>query len=370
MLYVGDCSVNTHSKQPNNNYKRLTSMDISRLLRRLRKDFQLSIITLMGFFGVVGISPYAIYRLLEGNYLVGIADSVIVLSTVLAVFYAWRTGDTTKPGTYLAVIFSAGATLVAINLGINGLLWLYPLILFNFFMTAPGKALINIVAILTALIGYAHLNPGRVFESDYQMVSFMVTSLMACVLTFIFAYRTRSQHDQLQQLAIQDPLTGARNRRAMNEELRIASSLQRRHGNRYGVLAMDLDHFKLINDTYGHQAGDLVLVNFVELIKHSSRKEDRLFRFGGEEFLLLLPNTDRDGLLAAAEHLQTQLASKLHGPGGAVTMSIGGAIMHPDESWESALKRADQCLYQAKTNGRNCIVIEDPLHAQKAQPVA
>lgn len=344
-------------------------MRISRLLRRLRKDFQLSIITLMGVIGVIGISPYAVYRLLEGNYLVGIADSVIVLSTVFAVFYAWRTGDTVKPGTYLAVIFSIGATLIAINLGINGLFWLYPLILFNFFMTDPGKALINVSGIVAALIGYAHFNPGAVFESDYQMVSFLVTSLMACILTFIFAYRTRSQNDQLQQLAIQDPLTGARNRRAMNEELRIASALQRRHGNGYGVLAMDLDHFKQINDNHGHQAGDQVLIQFVELIKASSRKEDRLFRFGGEEFLLLLPNTDQAGLQAAAEHLQAQVNAELRGPGGPVTMSVGGALLRRDEHWEAMLQRADECLYQAKSSGRNCIIIADEASAPRQQPV-
>lgn len=91
------------------------------MLKRLRKDFQLSIITLMGLIGVLGITPYAFYRLTHNNYLVGIADSIIVLSTILAVLYAWRTGDTVKPGIYLASIFSVGATLIAINLGVNGL---------------------------------------------------------------------------------------------------------------------------------------------------------------------------------------------------------------------------------------------------------
>lgn len=334
-------------------------MHISRLLRRLRNDFQLSIITLMGLFGVLGISPYAVYRLATGNYLVGAADTTIVLSTLFAVFYAWRTGDTVKPGIYLAAVFSVGATLIAINLGVNGLFWIYPLILFNFFMVPPGKALLATTLVLATLVGYAQLVPGTVFESHYQMVSFLVTGMMASTLTFIFAYRTRSQREQLQQLAIQDPLTGARNRRAMNEELRIAASIRRRHGNSYGVLVMDLDHFKKINDSYGHQAGDQVLVDFVELIKRSSRQEDRLFRFGGEEFLLLLPNTEKAGLRAAAQHLQQQIAQHLHGPGGAVTMSIGGAILRNAEHWEAMLKRADQRLYRAKSAGRNCIIIDD-----------
>ena len=145
----------------------------------------------------------------------------------------------------------------------------------------------------------------------------------------------------------------------MNEELKIAASIHRRHGNSYGVLVMDLDHFKRINDNHGHHAGDQVLVDFVELIKSSSRKEDRLFRFGGEEFLLLLPNTERAGLLAAAQHLQQQVAQHLRGPGGAVTMSVGGAILRRDEHWESMLQRADERLYRAKNAGRNCIMIDE-----------
>ena len=100
------------------------ALKTARLLKRLREDFQLSIITLMGLFGVLGISPYALYRLLHGNYLVGIADIVIVSSTVLAVLYAWRTRDTVKPGIYLAAVFSVSATLIAINLGVNGLFWI------------------------------------------------------------------------------------------------------------------------------------------------------------------------------------------------------------------------------------------------------
>lgn len=98
---------------------------------------------------------------------------------------------------------------------------------------------------------------------------------------------------------------------------------------------------------------------FVELIKRCSRKEDRLFRFGGEEFLLLLPNTDQTGLQAAAQNLLSWVAQELKSPGGAVTVSIGGAILHSGEHWESWLQRADECLYRAKSEGRNRAVIAD-----------
>lgn len=338
----------------------------ARLLKRLRNDFQLSIITLMGLFGIIGISPYAVYRLLHGNYLVGIADTVIVLSTLFAVLYAWATRDTVKPGIYLAGVFSLGATLIAINLGVNGLFWIYPLILFNFFMVTPGKALLATSVVLVSLVSYALLVPGSVFESHYQMISFLVTCMMASVLSFIFAFRTRNQRDRLQLLAIHDPLTGARNRRAMNEELKIAMASHRRHSDSYGLLVMDLDHFKQINDRFGHHVGDQVLVAFVELIKRCSRKEDRLFRFGGEEFLLLLPNTGLEGLHTAAQNLLRSVQQELESPGGGVTVSIGGAILHSGEHWESWLQRADECLYRAKSEGRNRAVIADvPGHPDK-----
>ena len=323
------------------------AMWTSRLLRRLRNNFQLSIITLMGLFGVVGITPYAVYRLVTGNYLVGFADTFIVVSTMLAVLHAWRTGDTVKPGIFLAIVFSAGSTLIAINLGVNGLFWIYPLILFNFFMVSPGKALVATILVLISLVGYSQLTPGTVFESDYQMISFLVTGMMASALTFVFAYRTTSQRDQLQQLAILDPLTGARNRRSMNDELRIAASLHRRHGNTYGVLIMDLDHFKRINDNYGHQAGDQVLVDFVALIKRSSRKENRLFRFGGEEFVVLLRPGDADSAHAAFERFRQRVEAYEFPNVGRATASIGYVRMQPAVQRTTIFDRADEALYWA-----------------------
>jgi diguanylate cyclase (GGDEF)-like protein len=128
---------------------------------------------------------------------------------------------------------------------------------------------------------------------------------------------------------------------------------------------MDLDHFKQVNDRFGHHVGDQVLVAFAELIKRSSRKEDRLFRFGGEEFLLLLRDTEVNGLHTAAEHLLNRVAENLESPAGKVTVSIGGAMLRSGEHWESWLQRADECLYQAKSAGRNRVVID----TSPAQPL-
>lgn len=263
----------------------------NKYLRRLRHNYQLSIITLMGFFGVLCITPYAVYRIYNSNLTVAIADSTAIVSIIIAVIYAWRTNDTVRPGLYLAVTFSLAATIATINLGINGFFWIYPLILFNFFIISPIRALAVMLAVLASIVIYHVFHPNTVFSSHYQMTSFLVTSLLASLLSFVFAYRSEHQRERLEKLATHDPLTSAYNRRAMSEELRKAV-FNNRNSRTYGLLVMDLDHFKIINDSFGHVAGDQILIDFVRIIQANIRETDQLFRHGGEEFALLLHNTD------------------------------------------------------------------------------
>ncbi|AQZ95827.1 GGDEF domain-containing protein [Halopseudomonas phragmitis] len=335
---------------------------MAKLWLRLKGDFQLSIITLVGLVALLGVTPYAIFRLIEGSWLVGIVDSLLVLCTLVAIAYAWRTGNTIRPGQFLATIYSIGAVLVSIKLGVNGLFWFYNLILFNFFVVPPRQSLVATLSALAVLCLYGLLNPGEVFESYYQMSSFLVTCLMASLFAFVFAYRGRRQREQLNTLATIDPLTGAGNRRTMEQELVIAMSARQRYAQAYGLLVLDLDNFKQINDRHGHKAGDQVLVDFVRIVKAVCRKSDRLFRLGGEEFVLLLPGIDAKGLFKAAEHLRARIAAELSSPGGGVTVSIGGALLTDQASWEVWLQQADENLYRAKREGRNRVCL--PLEVQ------
>ena len=325
-------------------------------LRRLKRNPQLFIITMMGIFGVLGITPYIIYRAHSTDFMVAAADFIAVVSIVTAVIYAWRTNDTVKPGLYLSVIFSAVATLVTINLGINGFFWIYPLILFNFFIITPIRALVTMLAVLTSLVLYNTFDPGSVFSSNYQMISFLVTCLLASFLSFIFAYRTQHQHARLEQLAAHDPLTNAYNRRVMAETLRKAVQ-DRRSGRVYSLLIMDLDHFKRINDSFGHAAGDQVLIDFVSIVRSMIRENDMLFRHGGEEFAILLPDTEQEGLRIIADAIQKTVFSQLSSPAGSVSVSIGGATLTASTNWEDWINRADEQLYLAKEAGRNCFKI-------------
>jgi diguanylate cyclase (GGDEF)-like protein len=165
-------------------------------------------------------------------------------------------------------------------------------------------------------------------------------------------------HEEAQRLSVTDSLTGLFNYRSLRETVRREAERAGRFGRKLAVLALDLDHFKEINDRYGHAAGDSVLAEFAQRIKYEIREVDFAFRQGGEEFVVLLPETDEVGGTAVAERLCAALRAApitlVEGITVAVTVSIGVAVL-PDhgQSGAALLRAADEALYAAKTAGRD-----------------
>ncbi|WVM93092.1 GGDEF domain-containing protein [Halopseudomonas pachastrellae] len=180
----------------------------------------------------------------------------------------------------------------------------------------PLQSLIATMSTLVAICVYGWLHPERVFESHYQMASFVVTCLLSGLFAFVFAHRARVQRRLLALQATIDPLTGIGNRRTMDAELDIAMADSKRYGIDFGLLVLDLDYFKQINDRFGHGIGDQVLVDFVDCVREVCRPSDRLFRLGGEEFVLLVPKADLNSLKAIAEHIQQRVRTQLLRPDG------------------------------------------------------
>lgn len=323
------------------------------MLYRIRADFQLAIITLFCALAVFGILSFAVYRFLTGDVITGVVDTALALCISAAVVYAWRSGDTRRTGFFLVVILTVGPIASAVLLGVVGLFWMYVALLANSFLV--GRGLATLFAVVALVILAVH---GKAFETTPQMISFLVTASLVSLFASIFAARVEGQRLQLEALAMSDPLTGVGNRRAMEQELRIAVDTHKRSRAAFGLVMLDLDHFKRVNDQYGHDAGDVVLIAFADLIRKSTRKVDRLFRFGGEEFVLLLPATDVAGLQWVTANLCSKIAAQLRCPAGTVTSSLGAAALKPDEDWPSWLARADAALYRAKENGRNCAVVD------------
>jgi diguanylate cyclase (GGDEF)-like protein/PAS domain S-box-containing protein len=164
---------------------------------------------------------------------------------------------------------------------------------------------------------------------------------------------------ELQHLATTDRLTQVYNRLKFDDELKSQIEWARSTNNSLGLIMFDLDHFKQVNDTHGHDIGDLVLRNTVELVQQHIRKSDTLARWGGEEFMIITPLTDSLELKTITESLRGKIELQEHEQAGRVTASFGGSILRSDDSFANLIKRVDAALYQSKQQGRNrCTVIE------------
>jgi diguanylate cyclase (GGDEF)-like protein len=170
-------------------------------------------------------------------------------------------------------------------------------------------------------------------------------------------------HEKVAQLSITDTLTGTYNRRYLSQRLEEEFRISHRHHSPLSALVIDIDHFKRINDEFGHQIGDEALVAVAHTLKENVRESDMLARFGGEEFVVILPHTTQKDAMLVAEKLRLAIASRTIASMGdhKITISIGVATM-PDlivDSSDELLGMADRALYLAKEQGRNRVVFAD-----------
>ncbi|WBQ13277.1 PleD family two-component system response regulator [Hyphomonadaceae bacterium BL14] len=174
-----------------------------------------------------------------------------------------------------------------------------------------------------------------------------------------YADALRDRLEESLEMAVKDPLTGLFNRRYASSRLGQALDGLAAGGEPVSAALMDIDHFKRINDTWGHAAGDAVLEGFAARIMREMRAIDIAARFGGEEFILILPGTRADAALEAAERVRAAVArDAFNGPEGdlSVTVSVGVAEARPGDDVEDLIGRADAALYEAKASGRNQVV--------------
>jgi diguanylate cyclase (GGDEF)-like protein len=209
---------------------------------------------------------------------------------------------------------------------------------------------------------------GRASLSDLGEIDFLNFAINRGVITLVLYATCLLIHwhncasEVLRKLATTDCLTGALNRRHFMELMARENHRVDRYGAAYSILMIDIDHFKRINDTYGHQVGDNTIQAMAEVCKKVSRSTDIVARYGGEEFIITLTHTDQACALIVAEHLRIA-ASEIAIPNecGAVkfTISIGVATYRKESSIDDIIRRADCALYRAKTGGRNQVCAEE-----------
>jgi diguanylate cyclase (GGDEF)-like protein len=306
--------------------------------------------------------PFGIFLIWSGLYLgyVGtqqffgvtprIVPWVLTLLAALVVQLWFTVGDPNYP-----------ARLRMSNVMMSALFAVHAILIFKQGALTFAKGLAMLVLTTTALIQLTRFLTSFNLAADASLMDttpvniiYLISFGFAMLLFSISAVLMATERllDNMEHLATHDSLTNALTRRHMNDACENELERCRRHGRHMALLMIDMDHFKNINDTFGHQAGDKVLVEFVAKVNQLLRGADLLARFGGEEFLILLPDTSREEAEVVAERIRETCAQAQQGP--TCTVSIGLTTNHKEnDTVDSLLARADAAMYQAKANGRN-----------------
>ncbi len=296
--------------------------------------------------------PFALVDFFLGQQLLAAMVLAVMVPLAIDAWALWRKRRPPIAYGWMLLPIALGIATALIARGVHGAMWCYPAILFCYFVLPGWQATAGALSLLVMTSGLVL----HVVDLS-TMWRFAVTSGLSIVILNVILGVVGELQRKLYEQATTDPLTGALNRRQLATTLDDAVEHSRRSDSPVSLLAFDLDHFKRINDRHGHAAGDEVLQRVVTLVRERARRIDRLFRMGGEEFALLLP----DNNVADAMRVATMLRERIQGAGWPmgveVTISVGVAQLHRKHSVDSWLKAADDALYRAKADGRNCVRI-------------
>ena len=297
------------------------------------------------------MTPFVIIEYIQGNLLQALLGSAIVICFTFNAFAIFKS-QRYYPKSLLGIFTPAVILYLSLSIwegDIVGLLWCYPAIL-AFYFVLPEKSawLANaaLVIVVSPLIYSSHdlTEAARIFGT-LMVVSF---------LSGFFINIINKQNDKLHRMASTDPLTGLANRKSLSSDLTEAIELAKSHDVNASLILIDIDHFKSINDNHGHEAGDKVLVMVADILSQSTRRTDKVFRVGGEEFLLLCHHTVEREAADLAESLRKAIERLKCHDDVTTTASFGIAQCHKNETWQDWFNRTDKRLYSAKDAGRNC----------------
>jgi len=298
--------------------------------------------------GALGVLPFAVIRMLGHEWWIALLDFAIVGGFATLGMFVLRSRRVRFASVSITVLCLAGYLATLYLIGPKQLYWGYPALVVAYYLLRPGEAVAATVLTLLAMVPILSTQVGL-----FEITTFFITMVMTAVFAYAFAALTRSQRQQLMDLATCDPLTGAGNRRALTQKLAEVIAGHERTTSPASLIILDLDHFKSINDEFGHAVGDQILVRLAEVINLRIRVTDSLYRIGGEEFVIVVEGQNIDRASRLAEQLRTLVEANELAPDRDVTISLGVAELQTGESSDSWLRRADKALYEAKRGGRN-----------------
>ena len=327
----------------------------------LRKDFDPIKLNALKYVIIVSLLSIPFIGVLR-NYYLGLNEVAIagvfaeILMFVAYLFYVQK-----------RYIFARSFTILGIAVILIGLLFQDIHYNYMWFAVFPLISFILYTYNVAVVISFVFLFLIIFLEFEFHYIPlwirfFYIQELFIFYLFMVFGgyfySRILMEHEAvMQHLATRDMLTGALNRWKFLKDFSYEFAKAKRFGLPLSLIMFDIDFFKKVNDTYGHDAGDMVLKKIVEIVKNSIRKIDKLVRWGGEEFIIFVPNTDLEGAAFLAEKLRRKIEEADFGKVGKVTVSFGVAGMRKGDTVDDLLKRVDEALYKAKQRGRNRVEI-------------
>ncbi|WP_417515438.1 diguanylate cyclase [Marinobacter sp.] len=313
--------------------------------------FKRQLVYHLHFWAFVAVAPLVIVQWQHHHFLLS-ALLILFAVNALLVIGLLRFRDTYflkgRLFPLLAVVCAAYST--AIN-GHAGLYWAYPAASALFFLLPLREAVASNIVFVSVMAVVSFV---KFPEADFWRITFSLG--LTCLFSMIFAWLVGKLQNELTRLATTDPLTGCLNRSQLADVLNSQIQMQERYGRVSSLVLLDLDYFKMINDQWGHLAGDKVLKEMTLRLRKRLRESDQLFRIGGEEFMIVLPETStQEGNLLALQ-LLTSISARPFLDDIKVTASASVAEVSKGETWSVWLNRADQALYDAKSRGRNQVV--------------
>ena len=333
-----------------------------------RQDVMIAILMLTGSIALTGLS---VWDLLAGTGALWSNLVTLVVGVLASIIYVLllKSRKSNLMLTLLVMVFLHFFWLVTGDVEWAGMLWclVMPPLFFQLLGCKTGAKLVGGIALVSAVVLLWPESP--LLATNYSLdmsYRFLLAYLVLSWISFMVEYvriQTRQRLEEMQTFldvqARTDELTGLADRRGFKEYLGESEQRREKGKGSFAVIIGDLDNFKQINDDHGHEVGDFVLQEIGHILKELVRSEDLVVRWGGEEFLVLMADTDLQGAKILAEKIRQKIASTSVAVDGGlvtVTMSLGVDAQKPQGDLYSTLGSADKAMYEAKRRGRNCVV--------------
>jgi diguanylate cyclase (GGDEF)-like protein len=326
---------------------------ISSNISREYPDFLIKTAFVCSLIALLIVIPFTINNFIQDRFVMGLATSSVAVACGVNIWYGLRGRYSLFVNTYL--LTTAGIITIAyvlLKFGGTGSYWPLLLIPAYYFLLPERRAWI--VNLLNVLI---------IIPIAWSVMEFPAAIRFSAVLVGVslFAFTSMREinilHEKLVELAIKDKLTGLYNRSLLESSLQHAIARNNRSGVPMSLIILDVDNFKGINDGFGHDMGDRVLMSLGEILKKRIRGSDMVFRIGGEEFLLLIHNSDEIQGVNLAEDIREEVEEMEVLPNQPVTISVGISGLKEGMAPHTWMKACDEKLYRAKEEGRNLSVI-------------